>query len=225
MKQKDINGLDIKKVHERFRELRENTETNKKSAISQRDLAKQINVAHSRISKLENEFDTTIPSLNDLIAYRDYFNVSIDYLLGFEDEPTVDVDLRAISKEFGVSAKALNNIRDILMEYDSSKRLENCLNVFLESKYFVYFLSSWCDYYEFENRFFVDYTIIKEDEEKPSFSLSSKKLNLILLENIKESFDMIKFMSGKETEICDIDDAKRRRDKILKENYECIKKI
>lgn len=143
-----------------MRELRERTESPNRKALSQRELASEIGVAHSRISKLEAEEDETEPSLSDLLAYRSYFNVSIDYLLGLESEPSTDVDLKAISNEYGISSKSMENIRRII-DKDCSLRCYNdvlddytlamryVVNAFLESISLEDFFIDFVDYLNF----------------------------------------------------------------------------
>lgn len=162
---KNFNENSIKKVHMILKELRESTETNERKALSQRELAAVINISHSRISKLESLDDETEPSLSDLIAYRNFFNVSIDYLLGFESEPSTNIELKTISKEYGISAKALVNIKNILLDHSFAAkenpdnfegRLKSTLNTLLESPMFEIFLkncSRYFSYYPFSNEF------------------------------------------------------------------------
>lgn len=63
---------------QRLKELR------KKHKITQESLAKMIGVERSSIGKYESS--TTIPSNETLIKIANYFNVSIDYLLGNSPE-------------------------------------------------------------------------------------------------------------------------------------------
>lgn len=152
---KNFDKESIKKIHTILRELRERTESQDKKALSQRELANEIGVAHSRISKLEAIDDVTEPSISDLLAYRSYFNVSIDYLLGLENEPSTDIDAKAVSKVYGISVKALYNIKRTLEEYDGSYpefpegHLQETLNEILESDYFELFLRNCSKYFMF----------------------------------------------------------------------------
>lgn len=63
---------------ERLKELR--TEFN----ISQQQLADVIGVSQQSINKYENH--NVEPDIETLKAMADYFNVSIDYLVGYEKE-------------------------------------------------------------------------------------------------------------------------------------------
>lgn len=64
---------------ERLKELR------KKRKISQTVLANLLQVSQRQISYYESAQDT--PSLPSLIAIADYFDVSLDYLVGRSNNP------------------------------------------------------------------------------------------------------------------------------------------
>ena len=48
--------------------------------ITQKDLANALGITQRKVSFMET--GTTEPSLNDIVALCNYFNVSADYLLG-----------------------------------------------------------------------------------------------------------------------------------------------
>jgi len=52
----------------------------------------------------------TLPTAEKLIALSKYFNISIDYLLGIEDEPTRDIDIRSICKKTGMSQYSIETL-------------------------------------------------------------------------------------------------------------------
>ena len=66
------------KINEKLKQLR----TNKK--LSQNELAKILNVSLSSYQKYEREKNSVTPSLDVLNRISDYYNVTIDYLLGKE---------------------------------------------------------------------------------------------------------------------------------------------
>jgi transcriptional regulator with XRE-family HTH domain len=55
------------------------------SNITVADLCDTIDITKSAISRFENGKDN--PSCNTLVALADYFNVSLDYLVGRSDDP------------------------------------------------------------------------------------------------------------------------------------------
>lgn len=62
---------------EKIKELRE------EATLSQKELADKLKLSQSAITKLENNLRE--PTGTTLIAYADYFDVSLDYLVGRED--------------------------------------------------------------------------------------------------------------------------------------------
>lgn len=149
---KNFNDDQIKAIHSRLASLRKNTETADQKAISQRELARRTGLTFPRISNLENENDDTEPSIADLLAYRNYFNVSVDYLLCLEDEPTTDVSMKAIYKEYGLSSEALfslKTLKELDLPFSNSKDLLEVLNVILESEEMFVLLRSLERYFKF----------------------------------------------------------------------------
>lgn len=145
---KSFNNEELKKIHSRFRKLRLDTETNEKKPISQRALAQKIGVVYTRINKLESEDDETEPSLFDLTAYSKYFNVSVDYLLGFADETTKNVEIKEITKKYGLSSKSLTNLQKII-----EPCLKDTLNELLENDFLKNVLTSITDYIDIIPKF------------------------------------------------------------------------
>ena len=66
------------KINEKLKQLR----TAKK--LSQNELSKILNVSLSSYQKYEREKNSVTPSLDVLNRISDYYNVTIDYLLGKE---------------------------------------------------------------------------------------------------------------------------------------------
>lgn len=61
----------------RIKEIREDRD------LTHKDLAKVLNIAQSTYSDLENEI--TSPKAEYLIPLAEYYNVSVDYILGLTD--------------------------------------------------------------------------------------------------------------------------------------------
>ena len=59
----------------------------KSKCLSQRDVARMLNVTQQAIASWEN--GRTEPSNMALVEIADYFNVSVDYLLGRTDNPNM----------------------------------------------------------------------------------------------------------------------------------------
>ena len=89
----------------RLRELRA------EHGLSGEELGKKIGIGKSAISKLEN--GETTPRASTLIALSNYFNVSIDYLLGMTD---IKQSMKDIKKDdFQI---AFSNLQGELSEDD-----------------------------------------------------------------------------------------------------------
>lgn len=66
----------------RLKELR------KRKGISQQRLATDLNTTQNTISRYET--GEREPGIDDLTKIADYFNVSVDYLLGRTDNPSMN---------------------------------------------------------------------------------------------------------------------------------------
>lgn len=60
----------------------------KSKKISQLKLAMDLNMNQNTISRYET--GEREPGINELIKIADYFNVSVDYLLGRTENPTIN---------------------------------------------------------------------------------------------------------------------------------------
>lgn len=65
--------------------------------LTQEELGKEINRAKSTISEYENGLKT--PSMETLIKLSKIFNVSVDYILGIEEEQNINNLSFAFSKD------------------------------------------------------------------------------------------------------------------------------
>lgn len=98
-----------------FKELRED------ACLTQDDVANKFNISRTAISKYEN--GEREPSLELLIKLSDYFNVSIDYLVG----------KTKISSRF-YNAKNLDNLSSSYMS-----KLNTLISKFIESEALIDF--------------------------------------------------------------------------------------
>ncbi|WP_423363405.1 LexA family protein [Mycoplasma sp. P36-A1] len=62
----------------------------KKSGLTQKELAKLLNISHQAYSKYENE--VTEPNIETINILSEIFNVTTDFLLGKEKTPTITID-------------------------------------------------------------------------------------------------------------------------------------
>ena len=127
----------------RFKELRENYYKDKgdiMNDMSVDDLATKANISRNIIYKLETT--QTHYTVDNIKAYRDFFKVSADYILGLSDQKPVDEDVKMISKYTGLtedSIKQLHNMKNVYgVQYG---RWISALNAILEDDRIIYLLS------------------------------------------------------------------------------------
>lgn len=108
------------KIGDRLKELR------KSYRISQEELAKKLSTSRSSIGMFES--NARIPTTDTLIKYSNFFDVSIDYLLG-EDSPKEGIDYMRVnvygSVPAGIPIEAIEDITDTedlsFKDYDRNK--------------------------------------------------------------------------------------------------------
>ena len=64
------------------------TDLRKQKSFTMKELATTINITKAAVGNLENEYRS--PSLDTIVALADFFNVSIDYLVGRTDNPNIN---------------------------------------------------------------------------------------------------------------------------------------
>lgn len=172
-------------------------EMNKKG-LSNSDLCKKANIPPNTLSQfLSGQVEN--PKAHNLIKLSKGLNVSIDYLLGLQDDPTTNVDLQTISNEYGISSKAMENIKNIYKFKDEYVEgvcvdLMNNTNIFLESEMFKDFIYSWESYFEYSSLDFDKFEIRDNSSKKTNqFEVSAYQMEEILLNNVKECIKRIKF--------------------------------
>lgn len=93
----------------RLKELR------KEYSISQQKLADQLNISQQSINKYENH--NIEPDIAMLIRMADYFNTTVDYLIGRSNDP-----VRPLPKEEGLSREEAALILDYRALSDDERR-------------------------------------------------------------------------------------------------------
>lgn len=84
----------------RIKELR--TEMHK----SLRDVASELNISYSSLSKYERGDQQ--PSYETLMKMADYFNVTTDYIIGYTDIRTKNIEDRAIAERTGLTLRSID---------------------------------------------------------------------------------------------------------------------
>lgn len=89
-----------------------------KMGLSQTELANKLNCNKQLISKFESGERRL--SMTMLIAYADFFNVSTDYLLGLQKEPTNDPNVIAATEYTGLTKEAAESLNKYYSRLKSS---------------------------------------------------------------------------------------------------------
>lgn len=117
---------------ERLRDLREErgyTLDELEEALTK----KNTSISHTTLGKYENDADIKLSYLKIL---ANFYNVDIDYLLGYTNTRRKDVTHKVVSTKFGLSDKAMNRLENMKRDFFRSEKLE-IINYMLESPLFV----------------------------------------------------------------------------------------
>ncbi len=84
------------------------------------------------------------PEVEDIFLLSRLYGVSADYLLGLQEDPTSNIEMKAITQTLGISEAAIKNIMDISRYYESihdgdfqnEPYFKNLPSRILASKYF-----------------------------------------------------------------------------------------
>lgn len=108
--------LKTKVLARRIFDLR--TGENKEEKIyTQRELCEAIKektgveISISKLSRLENEDDEQMPSINMLLAISEFFDVSLEYLVGLSDISEKNINYKEVNKMFGLSQRAMEKMK------------------------------------------------------------------------------------------------------------------
>ena len=100
IKKEAFSKANLKIIGNRLRSFRGDT--------SIRKFAQEMELTYSRIGYIESGIIE--PTIYELSKYQRKFNVSYDYLLGLTDEPTTNINIKAINGRYGLTEKSLSNL-------------------------------------------------------------------------------------------------------------------
>ena len=86
------------------------TQLRNEKGLKREDVAKVLGCSVSAVGNYENGNRT--PDFDSLIKLVDYFNTTIDYLLGKTDIQTDDRDLQFVCQYTGLSSDAVEKLRE-----------------------------------------------------------------------------------------------------------------
>lgn len=127
----------------RLRELMEQTKT------TQGTLAKESGCSRQAISQYMD--GSSMPNVDKLLSIADYFDVSIDYLLGREDKKNEKELQHIVSGYTGLSEEAIHCLRYSVTTWQKSNPPKDTLlifNRFVEDGQFSLLAEAMTDYYE-----------------------------------------------------------------------------
>lgn len=107
--------------------------------LTQVDLADKLQCNRQKIADWER--GKSMPSVEDIVALTEVFNVSADYLLGLTEPATQDRDLRFVCEYTGLSEKSVEQLIDTRQYFKKNiapnigKNLSIIMDYVLESDY------------------------------------------------------------------------------------------
>lgn len=118
---------------ERIKDLRiENGYTTDKLAEVLK--AKEMYISHTSLNRYEN--GKAEPSITNAMMLADFYNVDIDYLLGYTNTRKKDVTHKVVSTKFGMSDKSMNRLENMKGDYLQNYKID-IINYLLESPVFT----------------------------------------------------------------------------------------
>lgn len=72
-----------------------------------------VSLSVSKLSRLEKGDTSQIPSINILLAIADFFDVSLEYLIGRAEVATPSLSRKATNKKFGLSDEAMDAMENM----------------------------------------------------------------------------------------------------------------
>lgn len=164
-----------------FKEMSNEIEelTNNAVSISHTQLAK-----YYRVSRDEEDMEHINPSLMNVMALADYFNVSLEYMLGISDTRSYSENRKIGSEIFGLTDNSMTILEDLKKQshiFNVSCFEDNVFKKFSGSDLINYILDNFVyDFQDYFNRYFYEVQRLEQLEElaKPA------KINI---ENIKST--------------------------------------
>ncbi len=85
---------------------------------TQAELCRITNISRSTLSAIITGVRDN-PNLDLIVSIAKALNVSLDYLAGITDKPSANLELKEIEKEYGISVKAMENIKKMYIPFES----------------------------------------------------------------------------------------------------------
>jgi len=117
--------------------------------MKQKEFAKCLGVTDNTVSYFVN--GSRMPNMEQLVKIADFFNVSVDYIIGRTDVSSTDIEIKKICDYTKLSEMAIKNINNITNsennrnDFDGSDMRVRVLDSFLSSEDLQYILSRISD--------------------------------------------------------------------------------
>ena len=138
-----------------------------------------ISISHSQLNKYERLGNTEAMSVNNLLALAEFYNVSIEYLLGINDSKSTNVTDKHTATKFGLTDKSMDRLKSLKSNNPILLKVVNCI---LEDDDF------WKDFPPLVSDFF------EVSERKNNLNFERKELEIAkfsLCELFKETLDRV----------------------------------
>lgn len=99
----------------------------KESHVSQKQLAEALGITRQSISQYCD--GSSQPALNNLITIADYFNVSLDYLLGRIEVASTSINKKEICKTTGLTSKSVDILKKLQFDPKTETSSPNMLSI------------------------------------------------------------------------------------------------
>lgn len=135
-----------KTLSERLEELTER-ERDKNYKLSDKQQAEQMGIPYPTFTKYKN--NTAECPISTIVKIARYYNVSTDYLLGLQREPTNDPNVTTVTEYTALSKEAAEKLNRIGLRNKATANSDT-LSAMIEDEDFEYFLAllsaKMCDY-------------------------------------------------------------------------------
>ena len=120
------------------------------------------------------------------VCLAKYYNVSVDYLLGLEESPTVDKDTKVVEKTTGLSAAAVSSICSLQKEFIPALDFTLQSKGFWKMLYTLYCAGCAKDYLYVKSR---DNTVEVINKFMEDFDFKNQKIDRIKLDLVTTGID------------------------------------
>lgn len=164
-----------------------------------------ISISHSQLNKYERLGNTEAMSVNNLLALAEFYNVSIEYLLGINDSKSTNVTDKHTATKFGLTDKSMDRLKSLKNNNTILLKVVNC--ILEDDDFWKDFPPLVSDYFEVSER------KNNLDFERKELEIAKFSLCELFKETLDRVFEKVRHPSKKLFDI----PKKRRSTKIKRE--------